>query len=363
MGWFDSLVNGVGDAVRFIERNSGTIGKAVEVIGEVSRLSGLEFPELLEHPKNEFQALLTTEDPDLNELYQAADRYLNAKAEKQRPVIPAAMTLLHDAGDGVTKKTRSISGVWKMPESLEKSGNPLIPLYHDLARFLGQSCFPLTLQTKNGIEDVAHLIAQAIFVNNGDDHPEGPQTATFEIASPDGTIYLSGCRAYYEIPMGEVAKSSSWHSAINMCLITNEQGRLQIAADRQRYEVCEVTAPLPTSTPVWIVTLDIDWNSIQNAYKYSIPFTKLFQTNHPDYHIIYNKLTGLAQILKVQAPEGVAPDGVRDVVIATLKQVMQTPTSQIAVEFAGGPIDTVIPEVYVTNSYISWIKTTDDRRD
>ncbi|KAF3930289.1 hypothetical protein ABW20_dc0109456 [Dactylellina cionopaga] len=368
MGWFSALKNGIGAAVNFVQRNSGTIASAIETVSSVAKLLAVEYPEIWaqEHASYDAQA-----ESDLHLSYDQADRYLVELSKAPAEELPETLA---NAGDRQTK-SRGVSGVFSMPTPIDSAGRPTLTMYQDLAKFLGQYGIPPTLVTSSGPVDVAEVVGEAFFANEPPKNVDLTTNAAdivvkapVNITNKSKSINIQGKHVYYSIPMGTASDTRSWHSAFYITLTTNSQGRAELENQRRKltYLNTELTVSDGTTKAglSWIVTTSVAWTTIPFALEYHEKLVQAFKKAYPGYTVQYNSVAAQRQTLKIQAPPGATPALVRQAVVDTATALLDPPKSlgfvgdvpsKMGLNLAADVPPSarpILPPIYVTNSTI-----------
>ncbi|KAK4171388.1 hypothetical protein QBC36DRAFT_382600 [Triangularia setosa] len=356
MGWWNSIVDGVGSAVNWIKSNSGTIGAAASVIAKIAGAVAQDDDD----PVAQLFPNFTKAAQKLNELAKGG---ANAKLKEVLNSIPeysmndrmvnlqtAEATLLADS-----------TFLWLDPAPLNRDGQPNKGLVQDIGKMLAQSSFSTVLTSsgegkRKGSRslDVALAIGQAIFANMGTGaeqaNDDGIVLAPFDISYDDVGCRITGCHAYYQIPLGQTGANSAWHAALAMSQTTTENYRkYEFARTRDVF----FTQPIRTDNgnPQWLVTMSVPWEESVSAYTLSKGLLGELTSNdiiQDGWHLHYHSLDGTDQHIKVQCPDGHTPAQARGLVRECIKKVLKN--SGMLVSASTSPYLT--PDIHITMSVL-----------
>lgn len=157
--------------------------------------------------------------------------------------------------------------------------------------------------------DVASRIGQAIFGNLGrvETFQDGPiQSTRFSIPSSDGSCTITGCHAYYSIPLGQTGTNAAWHAGLVMYQITTSKYREEEAARRRSVAL---THPITQSgsEPQWLCTMAVEWEDSVSASVVAPKLIQQIKANKLGYALNTCSLDGMLQQLKIQCPPDITP--------------------------------------------------------
>jgi hypothetical protein len=323
MGWFDSIIDGIGSAVNWAVSNSGAISG---IVNAVSTVAGLLAAASIDNANGAD----IDESDDLFVAFNRANQYLVHTASSM--LVPPKLP---------NTRTVQLSGLWTGASPLDSAGNPSPEMYKDIAKFLVQNDIPLEL---SGPGDVALRIGQAIFADNAVPPPspssspalprgaDGPPsyiyTPNVNLANDDNTCAITGIHAYYAVPLGKTGTDNAWHGALQLSLGTTSDFDQQYQAYKKDLRL--IKSPEGSAYDVWVVTLQIAWTWVPLAIK-AYPYIKqAISTTFSDYVLIYYTSDGQLQTIKLQAPQSITPAQVRAVVtqaVTTALAELQAPSS------------------------------------
>ncbi|KAK4671534.1 hypothetical protein QC764_606710 [Podospora pseudoanserina] len=335
MSWWSSLIHGVGSAVDWVKSNSGTIGTAAGIIAKVAGAIADDHSDPVAQIFPNF--------------IKAAQR-LKKKAQKgaQAKLDEVSASLPDRIKNDKTRKTEEAASLsdstfmWVDPAPLNADGQPNKSLVHDIGKMLAQSSFPTVLKAGNGkgkregsdsgFLDVALSIGQAIFANMATDaeyaDDDGIVVSPFSISSTDGCCTISGCHAYYPIPLGQTGANSVWHAAIAMNKTTTEAYRFHEFASTRALTISQpVKMDNGSGNPQWLVTMSVPWEDAVSASKLAPALLNELQSTdvtQVGWRLYYHSLDGTDQRLKLQCPDGFTPAQAKGLVRGCIKDVVRS---------------------------------------
>lgn len=347
MGWFDSIVQGIGAGVNWVKENSGTIGQAASAISSIAGL-----------------VLLDNDDPTAKIFpnFAAAAAKLAEKAqrgalEKRDDVIAGLPEYIRNDPTLQVTADEDPAGstfLWLDPAPLDPADQPNKGLVQDIGKLLTEKSLPTVLPGKNdkantldfGLFDVALSIGQAIFSNlggAGKASDDGISSIKFKVPSGDGSCTITGCHAYYQIPLGQSGPNVAWHAGLVIHKITTKAYR---DFESARTKALSFTQPVgATGTePQWLVTLNVKWEDSVSANA-SAP--KLIEDlKKPDvtkngWAVNYNSLDGVVQQIKLLCGPGHLPAEAKGLVRHSIRTILGLPNA-LAATSSASPLTPVI---------------------
>ena len=289
MGWFDSIIGGIGSAVDWALSNSGGIGDMISTVGKVAGIWSLENGDV---------GSSATRKDNLFDSYRAAEKVLKKKAQNaaEEETARASSDPAH-----VWARTfdETISGLWTNPAATE-TGDAPEEMYHDVAKFLAENGFAKTIEGRKGATiDVAQNIGRVIFANSPADpklmdvHANANdliQVTPFTIQNKDRSCEITGAHACYAVPLGKSATENAWHGALHVQQRANNDFMQQYRA--QEYTLQSIGTAKDIEPPYWMITCQIDWTTVELAEKAGQSIKKNFNEKS-DYKNFYEIDTDL----------------------------------------------------------------------
>ncbi|KAK4194029.1 hypothetical protein QBC40DRAFT_344384 [Triangularia verruculosa] len=297
MGWFSSALQGIGHAVSWIKQNSGTIAQAASTIAQVAGATHLEkmLDSLPAQIKN---------DPTL-EVIAAA--------------VPAETTFL-----------------WFDPAPVDSKGQPNRGLVRDLGKMLTVRSFPTVLPSGSG--DINAVAVETI--------KDGLiQSTRFSIPSGDGSCVITGCHAYYSIPLGQTGTNSVWHAGLVMHKITTASYR-KLESPRNKSLTLTHNVNHSSSEPQWLCTMNVQWEDSVSANIVAPQLIQQLQANAPGFVLHHCSLDGMDQHIKIQCPNDTTPSQAKGLV----RQCIKTAMSDSGLVTAVATVHFLTPDVQLTMS-------------
>lgn len=352
MGWFNSALQGIGSAVNWVKQNSGTIAKAAEVIAGIAGV-----PVMADDVNGPVTDLFPNFTKAAAKVYDKAQKGAQEKLDEVLASLPERIrndTTLEITQEPVPAESTFL---WSEPAPLDTKGQPNKELVQDIGKMLTQRNFPTVLPTSSngagnlalgGLLDVALRIGQAIFANLGKAvDSDGDITSTqFVIPSGDDSVTITGCHAFYGIPLGQTGFNSAWHAGLVMHKITTQTYRKFESA---RIKALSFHEHIRLADPVWLVTLNVAWedsvwaNTLTPKLKTQLEHTDVTKAG---WKLHYNSLDGMDQQIKLQCPPDFTPPQAKGLVRQCIKTV--APSSQLALDESSNPYLT--PDIQVTLS-------------
>lgn len=315
MGIFGTIVSGIGDAIHWVDSNSGSIAEAALAIAKVAGL--------VLGPANENT---TDKDPTnipIQEDFSKVNRYLEKTA--------AAQVDCHDLSKDMM--SAQITGIWTDPMKTAVSGEPSPDMYRDIARMfsLHRLC-----PVMSGV-DVPHRIAQVMAEI---DKPfQLPHQTTVANDSPLRKVDIivkgdttdpeyRGCYMYYAIPMGKGGTENAWHGSLYIQQWTDKGSTMALLREQEEFYYFQQLPPPDVDS--WCVTCQIDWQNVQASRSYANGVRDKFCPTAigppPEFRAEYSHVLGDVQTLKIRAPAKYALPEIRGKVITAIDSVLKTPT-------------------------------------
>ncbi|KAK0671623.1 hypothetical protein QBC41DRAFT_269908 [Cercophora samala] len=333
MGWWGSIISGVGAAVDWVKSNSGTIEKAVSVIAKVAGA-------IADDHDDPVAQLFPNFTKAAQKLKEKAQEGAEMKLKEVKAGLPDRIK------NDKTRRTEAATDLadstflWVDPAPLNQAGQPNKGLVQDIGKMLAQSSFPTVLKTGNGKEkgkqsdsgllDVALSIGEAIFANMGTESEhaddDGIVVSPFSISSADGCCTISGCHAYYPIPLGQTGANSAWHAAMAMHKTTTEPHRFNEFANTRALTFSQ-RVKVEDGNPKWLVTMSIPWEDAVSASSLAPALLNELKSNdvtQAGWRLNYHSLDGTDQRLKLQCPDGFTPAQAKGLVRGCIKDVVKS---------------------------------------
>lgn len=328
MGWFSSALQGIGSAVNWVKQNTGTISQAASIIAQVA---GAVAVDEAEDPADALFPNFTTASAKVAAVAQdGAQQHL----QKILDALPAHIKndpTLEVTSPGIPAETTFL---WHDPAPVDAKGDPNRGLTRDLSKMLAQRSFPTVLPVGSaggdlkavsfGWLDVAKTIGQAIFGNLGrvETFQDGPiQSTRFSIPSSDGTCTITGCHAYYGIPLGQTGTNTAWHAGLVMHKITTSAYRVQEAARRKGVALTHRITQ-SSSEPQWLCTMAVQWEDSVSASVIAPKLIQQIKANKLGYELNTCSLDGMEQQLKIQCPPNITPTQAKGFVRQCVKEAL-----------------------------------------
>ncbi|KAK0726400.1 hypothetical protein B0T21DRAFT_385668 [Apiosordaria backusii] len=310
----------------------GYVGQAASVIAKIAGV-----PVKLHDDDDPAAQLFPNFTTASSKVYDAAEKGAKEKLEEVLAALPD-----HIKNDS-TLETTSVAYpaestfLWTDPAPLNKNGKPNRELVQDIGKMLAQRGFPTVFPTSTSDADstdfdwldVALNIGKAIFSNIPpitQDSGDGITTSKFAIHSGNGS-WITGCHAYYGIPLGQAGANSAWHSGLVMQLTTTKAYR---DFETARNKALNFTQDVSTSNGKlrWLVTMNVQWEGSVTANRLAPALKGKLKSDD----------------IKLQCPDEYTPAQARGLVRECAKSVIQS-------LFTGtGSEPYLTPEIIVTMS-------------
>jgi hypothetical protein len=261
--------------------------------------------------------------------FARATERLEDTAEQRIPSLPEVPLPNKDSSSITTVTGRS--GVWTTRPVVTSNGILNQQCYQDLAIWLGMTGVPATFKDSTGrISDVAMIIGLAMFANQaalpsdkpGTGSPGDPVlTTSFSMASADKSLSISGCCAYYDLPLGE-GKAASENRALHSAIKIQVTMAAASASKVQRLPPTPRSG-LAVSSTQWLVTGQIMWTSVPLAQQAVLVFFDTWSKDCADYVVVLDIVEGVLQIIKILAPPKVVPADVWTAINAALIKTVE----------------------------------------
>ena len=162
MGWFNSIIQGIGSAVSWLTQNSASIAPAFNAVKDVAGL-------ILSNDTNDPETPMGISD--LFSLFSKASKYLTDVASKLAADTHAAALREFPSAAAASADTNHIEYpvLWSAPAPNDGQNNPSLALYQDVSKFLAEHDLPTTLTDvkdspmSDEPRDLAGCLAQAFF--------------------------------------------------------------------------------------------------------------------------------------------------------------------------------------------------------
>ncbi|KAK0721226.1 hypothetical protein B0T21DRAFT_386166 [Apiosordaria backusii] len=358
MGWFSSALQGIGHAVNWIKQNSGTISQAASTIAQVAGAVGLAEGE---EPAD---ALFPNFTAAAAKVAAAAGDGAQQQLEKVLDSFPAQIKndpTLEVTAAAVPAETTFL---WFDPAPVDSEGQPNRGLVRDLGKMLTARSFPTVLPSGSGdinaVDfgwlDVGLRIGQAIFGNLGavEIIKDGLiQSTRFSIPSGDGSCVITGCHAYYNIPLGQTGTNSAWHAGLVMHKITTASYR-KLESARNKSLTLTHSVKNDSSEPQWLCTMNVQWEDSVSANIVAPKLIQQLQANTQGYVLHHCSLDGMDQHIKIQCPNDTTPTQAKGLV----RQCVKTAMSDSGLVTAVATSHFLTPDVQLTMSTLILPSTT-----
>ncbi|KAK4232666.1 hypothetical protein C8A03DRAFT_20085, partial [Achaetomium macrosporum] len=222
--------------------------------------------------------------------------------------------------------------LWFDPAPVDSKGQPNRGLVRDLGKMLTVRSFPTVLPSSSGDInavgfgwlDVGFRIGQAIFGNLGavEISKDGLiQSTCFSIPSGDGSCVITGCHAYYSIPLGQTGTNSAWHAGLVMHKITTA-GYRKLESARNKSVALTHNVKNSGSEPQWLCTMNVQWEDSVSANVLAPKLIQQLQANTQGYVLHHCSLDGMDQQIKIQCPDDTTPTQAKGLVRQCIKTVI-----------------------------------------
>ncbi|KAK1147985.1 hypothetical protein N8T08_000501 [Aspergillus melleus] len=355
MGWFNSIVRGVGSAVNWAMSNAGDIAGLIKSVKKVSMLY------IPKDASEETETSVTSRD--YFKEFERAERVLQTRAEN----MVKAKKVKHDWDPprGSPRTTdASLCGLWTSPSVFSSTSKEVPEMYRDLVKFFAESGVPALITIGGNKVDVAERVSQAIFPYSpeppsqitsfdADDEEHFPQYG-IALRDDDRSWQLFVGHAYYAIPMGRSGKDRIWHGAVHLRFIASDDVRQEHAAEMEEFRFMGEIEPV--AVEAWLVTFQIAWKAVKVArggYKF-LKEVLNDENNKTTYKVTYNFLDGQLQTVKIQTQADTkSPSEIHfylQEAVAEAVVKMNQSLDRNSVEIAAAATQYQTPRVYLTDS-------------
>ncbi|KXJ88639.1 hypothetical protein Micbo1qcDRAFT_206811 [Microdochium bolleyi] len=342
MGFFSSLIEGAKSAGSWVVDHAGDIASVVGTVAKIAAplillADDAEAPDPSDTSKQleEYYSNFSLVSAKLSKDAQAEAS--EAEARNLQGIKANAVYRDTDA------KPDAFLGVWKSPSGVIGS-NPAIPMYQDLAKWLGTLGVP-----PSRTFDLAQQAAVALFADTATPSPkkaaasnesapaEDPIHKTnFTYAPPDGSWTLSLGHAFYPLPLGVSEQDRCWHSSIfgkfhpSTGFLTAKakarvgaSGGLNSSIDDGFARTAHVgKGPIPPNSPLWVANASINWGNATIATQVHTQFEVIWQNADKDRSLQSTLLNGTTQNVQMLGKAGDNPATLRQSVISAAAETL-----------------------------------------
>jgi len=214
MGFFDSLLDGIGSVGGWLGNNAGNLLNAANAIAQAAGTFGLD-EEALGEDSNIYPKMFSDMNIAQSNLYTFVQTVAKPPTSWKRPKSAPRSLSAFQAGLG---GPFDMTGLWMNPGTVAAGMAPA-NVNSDIRKFLATNNLPLVLNDSLGNPmDVAQEIAQQMFATS---QTTGPVTSTsfpnvlVHIDTPD--YQIQGAHCYYSVPLGtDESTNGAWHAYLRL---------------------------------------------------------------------------------------------------------------------------------------------------